>query len=424
MAKAEFIFPFKPYEGHDEDMMVSYCSAHKHQEEYIITERQATIDLFMNRLSDLAIRYLGGESSSQSRHPSVTPADFSELQRTARLLRIELDEVIEDQVANDEACGMANDNIVRLRALTAERRRERDALRREADEASGVWKEVWNACCCEERKRSAIREEVAHLREEARRSAMGVFERRKEIQQIKSKVEMNDADMVFQLRAELQNMKMDCEMEGIRLRKLKSQRDSVYSDVEEKKRRQDEIQCYVASLRKEIDEARTELEINKTRYQLLVKQLQAIGGKVPNENILSSVKDMLTKMSAQKDPDGRNNDLAQSKATQTFCDDDKLQLQEHRRCANVTVDESNQHNLQEQTQPSLFTSDQLHKSPRIFLMGVNNKTNGESCSNVYSKPGHHGVSILCKDDDSVVSALTVDETEFHSLFDGVEEEQK
>lgn len=377
----------------------------------------------MNRLSDLANRYLGGESSSQSCHPAVTPADFSELQRTAFLLRIDLDRVIEDKVANDEACGMENDNIMRLRALAAERRRERDALRRKADEARSVWKDVWDACCCEERKRSSLQDEVYRLREDTRQNSMDIIERREEALQIQRKLEMNGPETAFRLRAELQNMKMECEMERIRLRKLIDQRDGAHCDLEEKKRQHEEIQCYVASLRNEIYMARTELEMNKTRNQLLADQLQGIGGKVPNENVLSSVKEMLINMSVKQIPIGWNSDLAESSATRANCEKYKSLLQDHRCCENL-MDESNQYNSQQQTQSSLLTFDQLHKLPRIFHMGVDNKNNGKLCNNVYSKPGHQGISILCKDNDSIVSALTVDETEFPSLSDRAEEQDK
>jgi hypothetical protein len=363
------------------------------------------------RLTELATHFLGSDSS---RHPSATPEDLKELQRTARLLRTDLDRVIEDEVAGDEAFEAASDSIVRLRSSVAKRRVERDSLRYEADDAHADCLEVEHACLSEERKLNALHEELIQLRDDTKQAAADVVQTRHKTQQIKYTLETAVPDTIFRLRADLQNFQTECEIDEIRVKNLNSQRKEVTQYLETKRQQLDESKCLAAGTCKEIEDAKSQRELNLSRYEFLAEQLQRMGGKVPRDGALSSVQHLFSKMSTKDTHPRRKSVLSQSTAIKPNSVHNNPPQTDHNQIQ-TSASLSNLRNSQQQTQSSL-TTDRLHTIPRIYQMGVTpNDIQPEN--NVYMKRGHQGISIMCPDDDdkSIVSALTVDETEFRSI---------
>ena len=331
--------------------------------------------------------------------PSFKPTqkDYTDLQRTASELRTELDRVIIDEVAGDEARGAASDTIAKLRGLALERRKERDALRKRADEACADCNDVHEACKREERRRGVLNQEINRLNKEMRCALHDTESIREEVTRIQNVLVTEDAETIFRLRAEVQNMKTECEMEEIKVRKLSSQKEGVQYDLETKCLERDEVNCHIQELQKEIKEAKSELEMNRARHEILSGQLIGMGGTIPNESIFSSVRDLLTKKSCI--------DVARVKP----------------KPQNDIVRSTSDNNISQRNRNQ--TSKHTHELNSSFVLGVA-PNDIQPQNNVYSKLTHQGKTLLCKqhEDGSVVSALTLDETEFPSVMGGEEDE--
>lgn len=361
----------------------------------------------MERLAEF---FLGG---NEAHDPAATPADLKELQRTTRLLRNELDRVIEDEVAANEAYEEATDNIRRLRAFAGDRRRERDTLRKLADDAENDCHAVHDACRCEEQKLKMINENISWLRDGASRAVVDAVEARNETQQLARALTTDVPETFFRFRADVQNLKTECEIGEILVREFSEQRKMLQQHLGDKAQQLDEIQSQVAKLSNELLVERTRQEMNQTRCQFLSDQLERMGGKVPGDNVLFSVQDLFTKMTKhQADPRTRRKSLlSQSVIVKPNSGQNCSPPSIHPLPSSLSV--TNIHSLQQHTAKSSFLTDNVfHKLPQIYQMG--NEIQPEN--NVY-KIGHNhqGISICCKDDDeTIISALTLEEMEFRS----------
>lgn len=366
----------------------------------------------MERLAGL---FLGSEARH---HPASTPADLKELQRTARLLRSELDQVIEDEVAGDEACEVVTDNIISLRVLAAERRRERDVLKKHADDAELDCHAVQEACRCEEQKLSLLRENITWLRDDTSRAAADIIKTRKETQQIKYTLETSLSETAFRLRADKQNLQTECEIEEIRVRELTSQRSIMQQNLESKQQQLDQIQSNVATLCKELDEEATKQEMYQNRHQFLIEQLESMGGKIPKDNVFSSVQQLFTKMVTKESNQIQNNHLAPTMIVRRHTVHNSSHQSNHP-VLTSSPSLTNLHNSQQQTHSS-FATDKLLREP-TYIHQVGASPNELHPGNNVYKIGHQyqDITIPCGDDnDTIVSALTLDEKEFQSLSSG------
>lgn len=136
----------------------------------------------MDRLAEL---FLGSAPLQQA----ATPIDLKELQQTARLLRSELDRVIEDKVAGDQACETVDGNIERLRALATEKKLRRDELSKESNDAEADSHDIKDACHSEEQKLHALHRHIQHLRDERRRVSAAVVDARNTTARVKHTIE-------------------------------------------------------------------------------------------------------------------------------------------------------------------------------------------------------------------------------------------
>ena len=342
------------------------------------------------RLSEIATQFLWGETASH--RPAATAEDIKELKHAARLLRDELDQVIEDEVEGNQAFENVTDNLSRLRALAADRRRELDALRRESDDAQTDYREVQQACKDEGHKMCSLRENVVTLRDGIKRATSEALKIRGQTRQIKYTLETAVPDTIVRLKADGQNMQTDCEIKEIRLRDLKCQMKVMRQCLDSKRKEVDSVQCHAANQQKELEEARKQYDSNHTRYISLADQLQSMGGKVPKDNLVTSVQHLFTKLTTKESR--QKNSYSQDCIPET---DQQQQLSSPERITNLR-------DSQQQT------TDRLFNLPRQYQIGVPANENQQQC-NVYLQHGHQGKSIHCKDDDTIVSSLTVDENE-------------
>ena len=357
------------------------------------------------RITEIATQFLGGETSISSHRPAATAEDIKELKHAARLLRNELDRVIEDEVAGNQACEAATDNVGRLRSLAADRRHELEALRRKADEAHADCLQVQQAYKDEEDRMNDLRENAVIFQNDIRRAASEALKIRGQTKQIKYTLETAVPDTIFRLRADVQNIQTDCEIKEIHLRDLRSQMKIIRQSLDSKRQEIDAIECRATNQQKELEEARKQYDLNHTRYISLADQLQGMGGKVPRDNLVTSVQHLFTKMTTKEST--RKNEFSNSQNCIPEADDHHHQQQQLLSPESIP----NLRDSQQQTHTSFTTTDHFFNLPRQYQIGVPSNENQQK-GNVYLQQGHQGMSIHCKDDDTIVSSLTVDEKEF------------
>ncbi|KAL3799366.1 hypothetical protein ACHAWO_008477 [Cyclotella atomus] len=362
----------------------------------------------MDRLAELLL------GSALNHQQAATQGDLEELKGTARLLRGELDQVIEDEVASDQACEAANVNIERLQAIATEKILCRDELRKESHDVGADLQDVNDACHGEEQKLLALHQRIEDLNEERRQAATDAVDLQKTAARIRHTLETTVPETLFRLRADVQNLQTECEIEQIKLREIQNQQSVAQNKLDTTRQQREEIQSRAAELHKQLKEEKTHNELLHTRNQFLTDQLQGIGGKVPKDNVISSVQDLFSKITTR----GNHRHSMIMKPSRLHNSPCRSDHQSH------SASLGDLRNSQQNVHTSI-KSDQLFYMPPLLHQMNLNPNEGQSENNVY-KPGHRqGISILCKDDDSsIVSALTVDEAEFKTRSGRVEEEQE
>lgn len=363
----------------------------------------------MDRLAEL---FLG----SAPRHQAATPSDLEELQRTARLLRSELDRVIEDKVAGDQTCEAVDGNIERLRALATEKKLRRDELSKESNDAEADSHDVKDACHSEEQKLHGLHQHIQHLRDERQRVSAAVVDARNTTARVKHTIETAFPETTcFRLRADVQNLQTEQEIGQIKSRGINNQRKVVHNNLDTKRQQREEIQSRAEELHKQIEEEKTRNELLHTRNQFLTDQLQRIGGRAPHDNVISSVQNLFTKMTTKRNH--RDSTIMKPNSLRNSSCESNHQ--------SPTPSLNNISNSQQKAQNSILTDQLLYRPPLLLHQMDVAPDEIQPENNVYKFGQRRGISIFCKDDDdnSIVSALTVDETEFENHGNRVTEKQ-
>ena len=328
------------------------------------------------------MKYFLGSDNRQRPANTVTTAELQELQSAARFLRSELDAVVEDEVACHEACEAASDNILRLRALSANRRDERDGLKMRAVGAQAEYHAAQESCSCEERRITALHKDLSGLRDGIKVDAARVVEARDQTRRIKFTLDTAVPETIFRLRAEVQNSLTECEIEKIQVKNLSDINTDLQNYVKKARQQQTEIEYRVAQLNKELEEAKTQHDLSQTRYQFLSHQLQCVN---PNNNMMSSVQNLFAKMTARE--------VSSSSPKQ----DQSTAVQSNDTHNTTSKYEKQINNLQ-------CAANELFKPPEMWII---RETQSE---NKLCKAGQHeNTSILCKNIDDDMSALTLDQ---------------
>lgn len=215
---------------------------------------------------------------------AVTEDEVREIKSNVSALRKQLHQIVDDEIpSNNEACGLATNGMLILRGEVEQKRTLLDELRGALDDAKNELEDVEEQCVQEQEQREVCRKDAARLLDETEQARSDMIDLRAEIKQQTYFQENVDTETMHRLRADVENLKIEQEIDEIKLRHVNNEKNSLKAELEELQRLRDAHQIVASDAQRELSEARMTKEMYQAHNEALSIHLQSLGGN-PNEN--------------------------------------------------------------------------------------------------------------------------------------------
>mmetsp|Transcript_7858 Transcript_7858/g.16819 ORF Transcript_7858/g.16819 Transcript_7858/m.16819 type:complete len:359 (+) Transcript_7858:112-1188(+) len=215
-------------------------------------------------------------------HP-VTEEELNELRSTIISLRQTYDRVLVEGRSDDQTCGAANYEFGQLQHEVFERRKERDRLLFELNRAKCELNDLHEQCEKEKEAGDACREEAAQLEKQMEEAKSEILKLRGETEMISYFQDTVETETIYRLRADCQNLEIEREMDEIKVRHLKIERDELVSQLDKLKEESKALNNDSEGKSREMIEAEMEYDMQYVRQQALIEHLERSGWKPPKD---------------------------------------------------------------------------------------------------------------------------------------------
>lgn len=183
---------------------------------------------------------------------------------------------------------MAANGMVFLRNEMVEKRTRRDELSDRLDEATDELARIEKQCNQEKELRETCRGDIARMQEDTEKAQKQIIHLRAEMKQSTYFQENVDTETMYRLRADVQNLKTEREIDGIKLRQLREERCCLESELADLKALKDAHEIVAADHRREISELKMTREMYSVHNEALSMHLQSLGGDPNPKNKFGS----------------------------------------------------------------------------------------------------------------------------------------